>query len=376
VKILINTATTNEGGGVQVANSFLQECKSIHEHEYIVILGKTLGESIKQETFPSNFTFYRIHYRPANRVYSLKNRVIFFRKIEKKHQPDVVFTTSGPPYWRSKAPHLVGYNLPHYIYPKSPFFNTITLKERIIWFLKGVNIKYFFRRDGDAFVTQTDDVRDRIKKLFKTNKVYTVTNTFNTLYSSDYPVVKKLPEKHRDKEFRLLLLSAFYEHKNFAIIPKVIDELKKREIHNIKFVLTISDEKININFSKDQQQYIYGLGRVPMNECPSLYDECDAMFLPTFLECFSASYPEAMVMKKPILTSDLGFARSVCDGAALYFDPCHAVDIVNKIMKLYEDEVLYNSLIEKGKERLNYFDTASGRARKYIYYCEKLVEGK
>ena len=94
-----------------MANSFLQECKSILEHQYIVVLGQTLGKSIKVEAFPSNFTFYYIDYRPATRVFSFKNRTSFFKKIENKHQPDVVFTTSGPAYWRPKAPHLVGYNL-------------------------------------------------------------------------------------------------------------------------------------------------------------------------------------------------------------------------------------------------------------------------
>ena len=55
------------------------------------------------------------------------------------------------------------------------------------------------------------------------------------------------------------------------------------------------------------------------------------MFLPTFLECFSASYAEAMLMKKPIITSNLGFAQNVCKDAAVYFDPCNPEDIIDKI---------------------------------------------
>lgn len=376
MKILINTATTYKGGGVQVANSFLEECKNITEHEYIVILGETLSKYIKQEEFPSNFTFYEIGYRPATRVFSLKSRTKLFRDVEEKHQPDVVFTTTGPSYWRSKAPHLVGYNLPHYIYPESSFFKTYSYKNKIRWFFKALIIKFFFWKDSDAYVTQTDDVRDRVKKLLKTNKVYTVTNTCNPIYYGNYHSVKKLPEENSKKEFRLLLLSAYYKHKNFMIIPKVIEELRRKNVHNIKFVLTIPDDKINEYFTEEQQNYIYSLGRIPMNECPALYQECDAMFLPTLLECFSASYPEAMAMDKPILTSDLGFAHSVCADAALYFNPSDEVDITDKILELKNNEELCNSLIKKGKERLKYFDTAKERAEKYIYYCEQLVAKK
>ncbi len=43
--------------------------------------------------------------------------------------------------------------------------------------------------------------------------------------------------------------------------------------------------------------------------------------MPTLLECFSASYLEAMYMKKIIFTSDLPFAHTVCKDAAFYFAP-------------------------------------------------------
>ena len=57
MKLLINTATTNKGGGVQVAKSFIEECKELSEHEYFVVLGKNISKSInKQYTFyDSNF---------------------------------------------------------------------------------------------------------------------------------------------------------------------------------------------------------------------------------------------------------------------------------------------------------------------------------
>jgi UDP-N-acetylglucosamine:LPS N-acetylglucosamine transferase len=115
MKLLINSATTYKGGGVQVARSFIEECKKFQDNEYHVILSRNLSVLINRECYPANFHFYDIGYRPATRVFSFKPRDRYFKKLEKKIRPDVVFTTSGPAYWRPDAPHLVGYNLPHYI---------------------------------------------------------------------------------------------------------------------------------------------------------------------------------------------------------------------------------------------------------------------
>src|SRR5690606_18410540 len=101
-----------------------------------------------------------------------------------KHKPDVVFTTSGPSYWRPQAPHLMGYNLPHYIYTDSPYFNIISTKERLKWKLKGAVVKKFTRTDADAYVVQTDDVKDRLKKWIKKDKIFTVSNTYGKQFEN------------------------------------------------------------------------------------------------------------------------------------------------------------------------------------------------
>ena len=73
-------------------------------------------------------------------VMEARNRI----GIEKKVKPDIVFTTSGPAYWRPKAPHVVGYNLGHYVYPDSPFWSTLPLSRQIKWKFKKLVIQYFF----------------------------------------------------------------------------------------------------------------------------------------------------------------------------------------------------------------------------------------
>ncbi|MGF1670622.1 MAG: mannosyltransferase, partial [Balneolaceae bacterium] len=215
MKLIINTASTYKGGGVQVAYSFIEECKKFTENEYHIILGDMVGNLVNESEFPSNFTFYRIGYRPATRVFSLFSHDGFFKKLEKEIRPDVVFTTSGPAYWRPEAPHLTGYNLPHYIYRDSPYFDTMPLYKKLKWDGKGRILKFFFKRDADAYVVQTNDVNKRVRKLLSTDKVFTVTNACSNFYHKPVYKEKKLPER-KPGEFRFLSLSAWYPHKNLV----------------------------------------------------------------------------------------------------------------------------------------------------------------
>ncbi len=375
MKIMVNTASTFKGGGVQVAHSFIEECKKFPENEYHVVLGTTIGGILNQESFPDNFKFYKIGYRPATKVFSLRGASGFFKQLESKIKPDAVFTTSGPAYWRPKAPHVAGYNLPHYVYPDSPFMTRLPFKNKVKWNLKGAILKHFFNRDADAYVVQTEDVNQRLKKYLGTDKVYTVTNTFSAKYLNPKEVVNKLPVK-KNGEFRLLTLSAWYPHKNIEIIKPVVDALREKNAGKIKFVLTLPQEIYEKHFPDNYRKCVINIGPVKIDEAPSLYNECDAMFLPTLLECFSASYAEAMVMQKPILTSDMGFAHTVCHNAALYFNPVDPADIADKIIRLYNSAELQQELINKGNETVKQFGSAQERAAKYLEIITQVVNGR
>lgn len=375
MRLLINTSSTFKGGGVQNAKSFIEECINFPENEYHVVLGPSLEGKLKLNTFPKNFYFYKINFRPATKVFSLKSQSKFFVNLEQEIKPDIIFTTSGPAYWKPKAPHLVGYNLPHYIYPESPFFNLIPITKKIKWRLKGIIIKYYFKRDSEYYVVQTDDVNKRLRTLIKKENVFTVSNTCNRYYYDPKIYPGKLPPRNKD-EFRLLLFSAYYHHKNFEIIPGIIDELSAGFKERIKFVVTLEKNIFEKVFPPEYHKYIFNIGPVKIEEGPSLYNECDAMFLPTLLECFSASYPEAMIMGKPIITTDLGFARSICGDAALYYSAIDASDAAKKIVELISNPKLQSELIAKGKERIKIFLKPGERAKEYLRICESILDGK
>ena len=111
------------------------------------------------------------------------------------------------------------------------------------------------------------------------------------------------------------------------------------------------------------------VGPIKLEEAPSLYNECDAMFLPTLLECFSASYAESMVMGKPVITTNMGFSRTVCKDAAIYFDPVDPSDISEKIRLLANSDILQKKIVENGKKRMQTFGSSVERTKEYLTIC-------
>lgn len=373
MKLIINTSNLNGGGGVQVALSFIYECLKFSENKYHIFLCPKIQKELNINSFPDNFHFYIFPYPPAP---TFKGWHIIKRLniLENEINPDIVFSIFGPSYWTPKAIHLMGFAIPHFLYPKSSFFSNISMKEKMKWKILFYVKQFFFKRNADYYHVETNEVRQKLLKFLSCSedRVITVPNTYNSLYNTFILKSSKLLPEKIDFEFRFICISAYYSHKNFEIINKIVPLLSHKGYTNIKFVLTISNDILDKIFTKQAQEYVINIGQINVVDCPQLYSECDALFLPTLLECFSASYPEAMKMNIPILTSDLPFAHDICGDAALYFDPLDEKDISNKIISIIENNELKDSLVKKGNIQVNKFISAEQRASNYLKICEDI----
>lgn len=240
----------------------------------------------------------------------------------------------------------------------------------MFWKVKRKAHLFFYNR-LDAIFVQTDDVKDRLSRVLSTSApIYKVSNTVNSCFLSNEKMKDKLPAKEAG-EVRLLTVSSYYPHKNLDIIKPVVRLLEEKGLKSFRFVLTLPREKFDLLFS-EMGDSVINVGPVRIDECPSLYQECDFMFLPTLLECFSASYAEAMAMRKPILTSDMSFAHTVCQDAAIYFDPLDPKDIAEKIIALQNDGEKQEQLKNRGEEILQGYSFAEQRAESLLEICEGL----
>lgn len=352
-----------------MALSFIDECRKFPEHEYHIVIRSNLADQIDQSVYPDNFTFYLIEKRPATSPYRFLKTMRWLNRLERSIKPDCVISTGGHGYWRPKAPIAGGFNTPHFIMPESPYFSSISFKKKLYWAFKRKIHLFFFNRLDVMFV-QTEDVKERLSKIFPKKTIYTVYNTMNAHFLADKQVKQKLPDRD-DNELRLLTISSYYPHKNLKIIRPLVRILEEKGLTNFKFILTLPPEKFDMFFS-DLKNWVINVGPIPIEECPSLYRECDFMFLPTLLECFSASYAEAMVMRKPILTSDMSFAHTVCQDAAVYFDPMNPADIAKKIIDLQEATEKQEFLRDRGEQILKMYNYPKDRARRFLEICAEI----
>ena len=369
MKLLLDNSNLFAGGGLQVAFSFLHDLKKLAlPNDYHVVQSIKCAENFDASGFPKNFTFYTLS---KNEEHSKRLRISKVRSLENAIRPDCIFTLFGPSYHKSNFPKIVGFAIPFIIYPNSPFFNQISLKEKIYYKLLTILKTYCFKKYSDTLVFETEDARKIFNQKYNYSKdSFVVGNALNEIFTS----LETLPELKIQglSSLNILLLAANYPHKNIHIVPKVIQVLKeKHQICDFKFLLTL--EKKELNFPAYCDENIIFLGKVALNQIPSLYIQTDFVFIPTLLEVFSATYLEAMFMEKPIIASDLGFSRDVCGQAALFCDATNAEAYANSIVRLQNDEKLKNKLIANGVLNLERFGNSMDRTHGYLNIIKKII---
>ena len=363
-RIIINTANLKKGGSLQVALSFIKEAGK-QPQEFHIFLGRASMPLVTEEMrqYP-NCTFYDIDMVPTDSLGSLKRFRRELDRLEKKIAPKAVITVFGPCYWKPVSPHIMGFANGYLLYEDSPFFKLWNGHKSIPYKLKKLYHRYLLRKETDHYWIETEDAKQRLAAfLGKPATAITVAsnNCSDYFYDSHYESFDGLPER---RKFRFVYIAAYYPHKNIEIIPGVLAQLEALKVE-AEFVITISQEEYD-RHTQLHHPAIINIGPVHPKYCPALYQSADAVFMPSMLETFSAVYPEAMYMGKPIVTSDLSFAKDICGDAALYYHFDSPSEAANKISELIADSSLRERLIANGKKRLTQFDRPDQRFAKIL----------
>lgn len=365
MKLIINTTNLRMGGALQVAYSLLDEFRRYEEHEYHIFLSAQLSAIIEHIKYPPNFHFYPFKQSPTDTPLSM---LTFGRKLsalERKIKPDIVFTVFGPALWHPKAPHLVGFaNV--ILFDDAPYTQRIllsTLMGRIKYHIRRKLTLRQVKREGDIFWLETELAKQKLVRStgIASENITVVSNNYGPAFEK---ALKTSPEQKAQYSF--IYITTYYPHKNLELLNKLIPILRERKI-NCVFHLTLKHTDFKQTFPGLQADVMLkNHGPQKPEDCPALYTHADALFCPTFLEFFTAAYPEAMAMERPILTSDLDFAHDICEDAALYFDPFDPQAAADAIEKLIKNPDLGQKLVENGKKRLKSFETAAQRAEKLL----------
>lgn len=365
---LINASNLKNGGGLQVAQSICVELAKFPQHRFVVVLSPYISD--EGIIFGNNTELYRYNIPHALKI-MLTGRDAFLDGLVAEKKVEAVLTVFGPSIWRPKVPHLCGFARAQLLIGSrlkvqgSLLDNLKTKITYAVW-------TWGFRRSSDTFYTENAYISDMLPTLIKGAKVYTVTNYYSQVFDQ--------PERWRhDIQLpafdgtTLLTVSSTAVHKNLRIMVPIVEYLESKYPNfDFRFVLTCKEAPFELP-GRLKQHFVF-VGKVDVSECPHLYEQADIMFMPTLMECFTATYPEAMRMEVPIVTTDLEFARGLCGDAACYYSAVDAKAAAKAIHKVAIDKEFAQQLIAAGKERLKKFDNYKQRAEKLIALLEGMVQ--
>jgi N-acetyl sugar amidotransferase len=356
IKVLVNASILFVCGGIQIGISFIEHSyyKKPDNIEFYYLASKPIFDNLSDE-IKNNVQIELIEVSPSNifHGFGIRRRIT---EIERKFKPDLVYSIGFPSFVKFESPEVGRYTNGWEISNSKLPWNILTTKQKVKVKLRN-KLKNFWAKRAIYYETQTQAAKLGIigKLNISGDKVKVIPNSANHIFIHANASENLFDSKN---PFEIFCLSAPHKHKNLNIIPKVAYHLKTKHQANCKFVLTISEnseiyKQIIIDAENlGVRNMIVNAGVLNMKECLPWYSKSNMVFLPTLLEVFSATYLEAMAMKRPIVTTNLDFARDVCSDAALFYEPYSAEDAAEKIFELASSQTLQKELIEKGSAKL------------------------
>jgi glycosyltransferase involved in cell wall biosynthesis len=364
---MLNCSTLLKGGGLQVAFSFIdQMLKAGDEAEWSLVLSSSVYEQVKDLLVGRGCRAEVVEKSPARNFQARKQ----LSEIEAAIRPDVVFTLFGPAYVRFRSPHLCGVAVPWVTHPSLLAYGSLTTMQRPLYLLISIYYGYWFRK-ANAWVVETPLAKRGLVNYLRLpqDRIAVVPNGCAYHYLTNKSSAR-FPKPH--ETVRILVFSAYYPHKDLQIVPSVARELASRRPDlPFRFVLTLPRDSTEVQTIMDRAvrlgvaERIEMIGPVPVRDGPALYESCHISFLPSLLESFSANYPEAMAMKRPLVTTNLDFAKDVCGDAAVYFRPTDPRAAATAILSLIDNPRLWMKILEEGERVQASLPTPE---RKYALY--------
>lgn len=215
--------------------------------------------------------------------------------------------------------------------------------------------KYFERRalkKADGIISVSHFTGLLTNSLFALNKKFTVIP--NGLDTTAFK-----PLRSKDMKVSILYFGTLIRKKGLLELPEIFN-LVHRNNTEVELILVGKDSPDIFTGSKstwDLMKPLFKpsvlkkvsyLGAVPYNEMQNLIQQASVCVFPTFAEALPVSWLEAMAMEKPIVASDIGWAKEIItDGEMGYLvHPKEHKTYASRINELLEN---YEKQIQFGK---------------------------
>ncbi|MBD58421.1 glycosyltransferase family 4 protein [uncultured Pseudoalteromonas sp.] len=360
-RVLVNAGNLHHGGGVQVAVSFITELITLETDDiyFLVVVSSQVKKNLTTTNLPNNIEICEL------------NIVGFEKKSPEifKSDIDLVFTIFGPLYFNVQVKHVVGFANPWIIYPDNEIYKQMSTLDKIKMKFKLHAQSVMFKK-ADKLIVELEHVKKGLveKKIAKYNDIHVVHNCASNIYfnKDKWVGINDIILNKRTGSLCVGFLGRDYLHKNTEYLLNVKKHLESLSDKKFEFYVTFSKEEWDKK-SDDFKKSINNLGVLKVNQCPNFYKLMDMIIFPSFLECFSATPFEAMLMKTPIFASDRPFIRDACADHVKFIDPKDPKDAALKILGyLNLNQIDRDEMLENAKKYAKSFSDAQGRAAAYI----------
>jgi glycosyltransferase involved in cell wall biosynthesis len=375
VKILVNAIACRVAGGRAVALNFLRSYRDgDFPHNLVVWAPGGCG----YEELAGGRIEIRIAPAIANAAWArpwVDN--ILSRRLLEQERPDVLFAMGSIAY-PTEMPQLVLFHWPYAVYPEDDVWTRMASAERTSRKVR----RWLFgrrRRFASRFAAQTETARARLEEQWGLTNVSVVPNAVSVVEGRGGGEPRCLPPGIiRDGRRALLCLTRYYPHKNVEILLDVARGIRDAGLPLV-VLLTLSRDDgqaaaalLDSIEREGLSQVLVNLGTVPMEEVPALYAACDGLLLPTLLESFSGTYVESMHHERAVFTSDRDFARDVCGGAAWYFDPHDAENILDVVQEAFANPDEMRRRLAEGRKRCSELPSWPEVTERYVRLLEEV----
>ena len=168
-------------------------------------------------------------------------------------------------------------------------------------------------------------------------------------------------------------------HKNMKNLLKAFAIAKKDLPGDVCLVVSgnetylDAEDQANTNTINAKGERIFFTGFVSKDELEHLFRNADAFIFPSFSEGFGIPVLEAFYFEKPLLCSNTTSLPEIAGEAALYFDPHQPAEIAAAMLHFYNDPGIAQTLIAKGRERLQLFSWKKMAQATVLLYKKLLI---
>ncbi len=210
------------------------------------------------------------------------------------------------------------------------------------------------------------------------NKIDVVYNGAKEVYQPVTEEVKnRVREKYSEGKNYFIYVGSIHPRKNVENLLLAFEKFKSET--NSDYQLMIVGRKAwdfeEVEETHAQMKFkseVKFLGHVPPNELGEIVASAFAMVYVSLFEGFGIPIVEAMSCDVPVITSNVTSMPEAAGDAGLLVNPKSVEDISSAMRKLFQDSLLRNSLIEKGKVQVKKFSWDL-TADKLWKCCEKVL---